>query len=118
MPHRIHPSEKPGEFCVTVLLWTHPDGTTTPITEVYTGPEEASAYGPTWSHDYGWDLYDAGTGHILVVRTWRTWNDGNDCCEYTGLAVHSSSYDDRAWTSSERWGITRLLGGRTYPKEL
>ncbi len=108
----LEATEKPGEFCVTALAWVHADGTRTEIAEVYCGPEEVSAYGPAYSHDYALDLWAEYAGHVLVVRTYRTRDDGNAIREYTGITVYRASADAKAWIASPTWAISTLVASR------
>ncbi len=90
---------KPNAFCETVLSWRHEDGTETPITEVYVGPEEYSSVGPFFGHSFDWVLYNHSPLK-LVVRRWKTrsgYPDTENEREYLSLTIYLSADFGRTW---------------------
>lgn len=107
---------KPDAFCETTIAWRHEDGTETPITDAYYGPEEYSSVGPFFGHGFGWALY-RGERLKLLVRRWKSrsgYPDTDAEREYDSLTVYLSTDYGRTWREhlqeslgpcvASRWG--------------
>ena len=51
---------KPNVFCETTIAWRHEDGTESPITDAYVGP------------NFGWALHRDAARLTLLVRRWKS----------------------------------------------
>jgi len=102
---------KPDAFCETVLAWRHEDGTETPITDVYVGPEEHSSVGPFFGHSFGWALY-RGDQLKLLVRRWKTriaHPDTDDERDYHSLTTYLSGDHGRTWREHHSESLGRCV---------
>jgi len=105
---------RPDAFCETVIAWRHEDGTETPITEAYTGPEEHSSVGPFFGHHFGWALY-RGDRLKLLVRRWKTRSahpDSEAEREYDSITVYVSGDRGRTWREQHREPLGRCEAAR------
>ncbi len=91
---------KPDAFCETIIAWRHEDGTETPITDAYNGPEEYSSVGPFFGHNFGWALYRGYDRLKLLVRRWKGRSGEPDTDaerEYDSLTIYVSADHGRTW---------------------
>lgn len=105
---------KPGAYCETVIAWRHEDGTETPITDAYHGPEEYSSSGPFFEHGFGWALY-RDERLKLLVRRWKTRSGQPDTDagrEYGSLTLYVSDDRGRTWREHLRESLGACAASR------
>jgi hypothetical protein len=91
---------RPNVFCETTVAWRHEDGTESPITDAYVGPEEYSSAGPFFSHNFGWALHRDAARLTLLVRRWKSrsgYPDTDAEREYESPTVYVSVDHGRTW---------------------
>lgn len=96
---------RPNAFCETTIAWRHEDGTESPITDAYWGPEEYSSSGPFFGHDFDWTLHRDGDRLELLVRRWKSrsgYPDTEGTREYSSPTLYVSDDHGRVWREHPR----------------
>lgn len=97
MAHGLRFTEKPNEFCMTVISWEVEGHEPVKITEVYHGFEELSSVGPFLHCDYRWELYSEWNKHELFVWTSKTRDGDKPADNYDTFSIYRSINNGQSW---------------------